>query len=73
MKGRILGTKDTIENIDITIKKCKMQKDPNSKHPGNSRHNEKTKPTDNRYKREVRLLIERASKYLQQNYRRKLP
>jgi hypothetical protein len=26
----------------------KMQKDPNSKHPGNSGHNEKTKPTDNR-------------------------
>ena len=26
----------------------KMQKDPNSKHPGNPGHNEKTKPTDNR-------------------------
>jgi hypothetical protein len=25
-----------------------MQKDPNSKHPENPRHNEKTKPTDNR-------------------------
>ena len=25
----------------------KMQKDPNSKHPGNPGHNEKTKPTDN--------------------------
>jgi hypothetical protein len=24
-----------------------MQKDPNPKHPGNSRHNEKTKPKDN--------------------------
>ena len=23
-----------------------MQKDPNSKYPGNPRHNEKTKPTD---------------------------
>ena len=29
-------------------RKCKMQKDPNSKHPGNTGHNEKTKPTDNR-------------------------
>jgi hypothetical protein len=31
-------------------RKCKMQKDPNSKHPGNPGHNEKTKPTDNRSK-----------------------
>jgi hypothetical protein len=29
-------------------RKCKMQKDPNSKHPGNPGHNEKTKPSDNR-------------------------
>jgi chromosome segregation ATPase len=29
-------------------RKCKMQKDPNSKHPGNPGHNEKTKPMDNR-------------------------
>jgi hypothetical protein len=29
-------------------RKCKMQKDPNSKYPGNPEHNEKTKPTDNR-------------------------
>jgi hypothetical protein len=29
-------------------RKYKMQKDPNSKHPGNPGHNEKTKPTDNR-------------------------
>ena len=28
----------------------KMQKDPNSKHPGNPGHNEKTKPTDNQSK-----------------------
>jgi hypothetical protein len=41
-------------------RKWKMQKDQSSKHPGNLGHNEKTKPT-------------RASKYLQQNYRRKLP
>ena len=28
-------------------RKCKMQKDPNSKHLRNPGHNEKTKPTDN--------------------------
>ena len=32
-----------------------MQKDPKSKHPGNPRHNEKTKPKDNRYGREQRF------------------
>ena len=30
-------------------RKCKMQKDPNSKHPGNPGHNGKTKTRDNRY------------------------
>ena len=29
-----------------------MQKDPNLKHPGNPGHNEKTKPMDNRSRRE---------------------
>ena len=29
-----------------------MQKAPNPKHPRNSGQNEKTKPKDNRYKRE---------------------
>jgi septal ring factor EnvC (AmiA/AmiB activator) len=29
-------------------RKCKMKKDPNSKHPGNPGHNGKTKPKDNR-------------------------
>jgi hypothetical protein len=29
-------------------RKCKMQKDPKSKHRGNPGHNEKTKPMDNR-------------------------
>ena len=29
-----------------------MQKYPNPKHPGNPGHNEKTKPKDNRYRRE---------------------
>jgi hypothetical protein len=51
MKERISGAEDSIENMGTTIKenaKCKMQKDPNSKHPGNPGHNEKTKPMDSR-------------------------
>ena len=36
------------ENAHNNQSKCKMQKDPNSKHPGNPGHNEKTKPTENR-------------------------
>ena len=31
-------------------KKCKLQKNPNPKHPGNPGHNEKTKPNDNWYR-----------------------
>ena len=46
---RISGAEDSIENIGKTIKeKYKIHKDPNSKHPGNPGHNEKTKTTDNR-------------------------
>ena len=51
MEERISGAEDSIENIGTTIEenaKCKMQKDPNSKRPGNPGHNEKTKPTHNR-------------------------
>jgi hypothetical protein len=50
MEERISGAEDSIENIDRqnNQRKCKTQKDPNSKHPGNPGHNEKTKPTDNR-------------------------
>ena len=29
-----------------------MQKDTNSKHPGNPEHNKKTKPMNNRYRKE---------------------
>ena len=32
-----------------------MQKDPNTKRPGNPGHNEKTKPKDNRLRREQRF------------------
>ena len=35
MEERISGAEDSIENIGTTIKKYKMQKDPNSKYPGN--------------------------------------
>jgi predicted nucleic acid-binding Zn-ribbon protein len=47
MEERISDTEDSIQNIGTTInrRKCKMQKDPNSKLPGNPGHNEKTKPT----------------------------
>ena len=48
MEERISGAEDSIENINTSIKENKMQKDPNSKHPGNPGHNEKTKPMDNR-------------------------
>ena len=50
-----------------------MQKSPNPKHPGNPGHNVKTKPKGHRYRREQRFPTQRASKYLQQNYRRNLP
>ena len=41
------------ENIDTTVKEnAKKQKAPNPKHPGNPGHKEKTKPKDNRYRRE---------------------
>jgi hypothetical protein len=49
MEERISGAEDSIENMDTTKK---MQKDPNSKHPGNPGHNQKTKSKDNRYRRE---------------------
>ena len=48
MEERISRAEDFIENMGNKQRKCKMQKDPNSKHPGNPGHNEKTKPTDNR-------------------------
>ena len=54
---RMSGAEDTIENIDTTVKEnAKCKKDPNPKQPGNPGHNEKTKPKDNRYRREWRIL-----------------
>jgi hypothetical protein len=34
-----------------------MKKDPNTKHPGNPGHNEKSKPKDTRYRWEGRFPI----------------
>jgi hypothetical protein len=48
IKERISDAEDNIENIDTTSKKCKIQKSPNPKHPGNPRHNDKTKLKNNR-------------------------
>ena len=51
MEERISGAEDSIEDMDTSIKENgKMQKDLNSKHPGNPGHNEKTKPKDTRYR-----------------------
>ena len=50
IEKRLLGAEDYIENMDITIKKCEMQKDPNSKNPENPGHNEITKTKDTRYR-----------------------
>jgi Ni,Fe-hydrogenase III large subunit len=49
IEERISWEEDTIENIDTAMKeneKCK--KDPNPKYPGNTGHNEKTKPKDDK-------------------------
>ena len=48
MEERIRCRKFHREHRHNSQRKWKMQKDPNSKHPGNPGHNEKTKPTDNR-------------------------
>jgi hypothetical protein len=51
MEERISGAEDAIENMDTRIKEnANCKKYPNSKHPGNPGHNEKTKPKDDRYR-----------------------
>jgi hypothetical protein len=50
-----------------------MKKVPNTKHLENPGHNEKTKPKNNRYRREQRFLTQRTSKRFEKEYRRKLP
>ena len=50
---RISGIEDAIEDMSTTVKENKtVRKVSNPKHPGNSGHNEKTKPKNNRNKRE---------------------
>ena len=51
IEERISGAEDTIENIGTTVKE-NIKSKPNPKHPGNPGHNEKTKPQNNRYRRE---------------------
>jgi len=49
----ISGAEDTIGNIDKTFKEnAKSKKLLTWKHTGNPGHNEKTKPKNNRYRRE---------------------
>ena len=48
MEERISGAEDSREHQHNNQRKFKMQKDPNSKHPGNPGHNEKNKPSDKR-------------------------
>ena len=48
MEERIPGAEDSIENMDTTIKENAKCRDPNSKHPENPGHTEKTKPKNNR-------------------------
>ena len=47
-EGHFIFIKGKFHQERVSILKIKMQKDPKSKHPGNSGHSEKTKPTDNR-------------------------
>jgi chromosome segregation ATPase len=48
MEERISGAEDSVEKMDTTIKEIQNAKDPNTKHPINPGHNERTKPADNR-------------------------
>jgi predicted nucleic acid-binding Zn-ribbon protein len=59
IEERISRAEDTIENIDTTKK---MQKELNTKHPGNPGHNEKNKPKNDKYRREQKLPTSMASK-----------
>ena len=50
MEERFSGAENSIEHGHNNQRKCKMQKDPNSKDPGIPGHNEKSKPKNNRYR-----------------------
>jgi hypothetical protein len=63
---------NTKQDIDTTLKEnTKSKKTPISKHSRNPEHNEKIQPENSRYRRECRFPTQRASKHLQQTYRRK--
>ena len=73
MEERISGAEDTIENTDTTAKenaKCKKLLTPNIQEIQDTmgRPNLRIIAIE-----ESRLPTQRASKHLQQNYRRKLP
>jgi chromosome segregation ATPase len=52
IEGEITEAEDTIETIDTTVKENAKCKKLLTQHPGNPGHNEKTKPKDNRCRRE---------------------
>jgi hypothetical protein len=41
--------------MDTLVKENRVLKPPNPKYSGNARHNEKVKPKNNRYRRELRF------------------
>ena len=71
-KERIWGVEDKIEEIDTMVKQNVKSIKFLRKHPGNLGHNEKTKPKNNRNRKGWWFPVQRARKYLQQNYTRKL-
>jgi hypothetical protein len=54
IEERISGGEDIIENIDTRVKENTKSKKLLT-HIGNSAHNEKTKPNENRYRRNGRF------------------
>ena len=52
MEERIQVAEENIENIEKPVTEDAKIKAPNPNCPGDSGHNEKTKPKDNRNKRE---------------------
>ena len=61
------------ENKCSDQRKQQIQQILITKHSGNLGHNKKTKSKNNRGRRRRRIADQRPRKYIQQNYRRKLP
>jgi hypothetical protein len=74
--NRILEIEERIsdaDDIDTTVKEnSKHKKCLSPKHHRNPGYNEKTKPKNNKNKREQRFPAQRTRKHLHQNYRKKL-